>query len=132
MINILLPHKEGFSIKKASSVSITVSNNLVFSKYQNLIKVFGRDVSNPMFENNFIGLESSWNLLKSKNKNLAIKMCQIINKTKIPNQIIEIHNRPYLVQIIKRNLSFKHNICLFFHNDPLQMKGSKTIAERGV
>ncbi len=130
MINILLPYKEGFSKKKASSVSITVSNNLIFSKYKNLIKVFGRDLMNPMFKKNFVGIKNSWNLFKSRNENLAIQMCQYINETSISNQIIEIHNRPYLVQVTKNNLKLNHNLCLFFHNDPLQMKGSRSIFER--
>ena len=35
LINILLPYKEKFSKNKASSVSLTVANNLQFSKYKN-------------------------------------------------------------------------------------------------
>ena len=35
-INILLPYKEKFTKNKASSVSITVSNNLEFSKFKKI------------------------------------------------------------------------------------------------
>ena len=43
-INILLPYKEKFSINKASSVSLTVANNLEFSKYKKQIRIFGHNV----------------------------------------------------------------------------------------
>ena len=49
-INILLPHKEKFSNDLASSVSITIANNLKFSKFQNKIKIFGQHVTKPMFK----------------------------------------------------------------------------------
>ena len=43
-INILLPYKEKFDKEKASSVSITVKNNLTYTRYLNDIKIFGQDV----------------------------------------------------------------------------------------
>ena len=48
-INILLPYKEKFDENKASSVSITVKNNLLHSNYLNEIKIFGQNVENPFF-----------------------------------------------------------------------------------
>ncbi len=81
-INILLPYKEKFSKNKASSVSLTVANNLQFSKYKKQIRVFGHNLKDPMYKNNFIGIENSWNFLKSKNENIAQKMCKIINNEK--------------------------------------------------
>ena len=129
-INILLPYKEKFSINKASSVSLTVANNLEFSKYKNQIRIFGHNVEDPMYKNNFIGIHNSWNFLKSKNQNLSHKMCKIINKENEKFQIIEIHNRPYLVDSIYLNLKNKNRLSLFLHNDPLEMKGSKTVEDR--
>ena len=129
-INILLPYKEKFSLNKASSVSLTVANNLKFSKYKKQIRIFGHNVKNPMYKNNFIGIHNSWNFLKSKNHNLSHKMCEFINKENNKLQIIEIHNRPYLVDSVYLNLKNKNRISLFLHNDPLEMKGSKTIDDR--
>ena len=45
-INILLPYKEKFDENKASSVSITVKNNLMHTKFLNGIKVYGQNVEN--------------------------------------------------------------------------------------
>ena len=47
-INILLPYKEKFDENKASSVSITVRNNLLYSNYLNEIKIFGQNVESPL------------------------------------------------------------------------------------
>ena len=127
-INILLPHKEKFDKNKASSVSITVRNNLVHSKYLDHIKIFGQNVKNPFFKNNFVGLNYSFLSFKSKNKFLAHEMLKIINNDDDNKQLIEIHNRPYLVDKIKEKNKFP--ISLFFHNDPQTMKGSKSIKDR--
>ena len=127
-INILLPYKEKFDENKASSVSITVKNNLLHSSYLNEIKIFGQKVDNPLFADNFVGLKYSIFSLKGKNEFLAHEMLKIINKDTDKKQLIEIHNRPYLINQISKGR--KIQISLFFHNDPQEMKGSKSIKER--
>ena len=127
-INILLPYKEKFDKNKASSVSITVKNNLLYSNYLNQIKIFGQIVETPLFKDNFLGLKYSILSFKSKNKFLAHEMLKIIHKDINKNQLIEIHNRPYLIEEITRGSKFP--VSLFFHNDPQTMKGSKLIKER--
>ena len=124
-INILLPYKEKFDENKASSVSITVRNNLLHSNYLNQIKIFGQNVKNPFFKDNFVGLKYSILSLKSKNKFLAHEMLKIISKDVDRNQLIEIHNRPHLVDKITKGNKFP--ISFFFHNDPQSMNGSKSI-----
>ena len=54
-------------------------------------------------------------------------MLMMISKDNIKKQLIEIHNRPYLINQINRFNQFR---IFFFHNDPLTMKGSKSIKER--
>ena len=127
-INILLPYKEKFDENKASSVSITVRNNLIHSSYFDQIKVFGQNVKKPLFINNFVGLKYSILSLKSKNKFLASKMIEIVAKDSDKKQLIEIHNRPYLIDKIAKGNKFP--ISLFLHNDPQIMKGSKSIKDR--
>ena len=127
-INILLPFKEKFDKNKASSVSITVKNNLHYSKYLNEVRVYGQKVEKPLFQDNFIGFKYSYLSFKSKNEFLANNMSNIILEDTDKKQLIEVHNRPYLVdKISKRN---KYPISLFLHNDPLTMKGSKSIKDR--
>ena len=127
-INILLPYKEKFDENKASSVSITVKNNLMHTKFLNGIKVYGQNVENALFKDNFVGLNYSIFSLKSKNVFLLHRMLKMISEDNSKKQLIEIHNRPYLINQISR---FNHfPVSLFFHNDPLTMKGSKSIRER--
>ena len=81
-INILLPYKEKFDENKASAVSITVKNSL--------------------FKKNFQGIKHSFFTLKNKNVYLAQQMLRIILKCDYKKQLIEIHNRPYLVNVITK------------------------------
>ena len=74
IINILLPYKEKFDTLEATSVSTTVKNNLIYSKYIKNIIVYGRNVKNPILKENFLSINKSLNPFKSKNKNLAIKI----------------------------------------------------------
>ena len=128
-INILLPYKEMFDENKASSVSITVNNNLYYSQYLSDIKIFGQATDKPLFKKNFIGIKSPLFTFKGKNRYLSEQMCKIILKDKDDKQIIEIHNRPYLVNHIYNTIR-KFPICLFLHNDPKTMNGSKSPIER--
>jgi glycosyltransferase involved in cell wall biosynthesis len=128
-INILLPHKEKFDLNKASAVSITVKNNLFYSRYLNDINVFGQDVENSIFKNNFIGIKNSFFSFKSKNHFLTQEMLKIILGCDDKKQLIEVHNRPYLINEISKKINFLP-ISLFLHNDPKTMKGSKSIKER--
>ena len=96
-INILLPYKEKFDKNKASSVSITVKNNLMHTKFLKGIKVYGQYVENALFKDNFVGLNYSIFSLKSKNTFLEIdgmKDCNKIErslKTFIASEHISIH-----------------------------------------
>ena len=127
-INILLPYKEKFDENKASSVSITVKNNLLHTKFLSDITVYGQNVENPLFKNNFEGIKYSIFSLKSRNLFLAHKMLKMISKESSEKQLIEIHNRPYLIEQIAKNSNFP--ITLFLHNDPQTMKGSKSVKDR--
>ncbi|MDC0227938.1 glycosyltransferase family 4 protein [Alphaproteobacteria bacterium] len=127
-INILLPYKEEFDENKASSVSITVKNNLVYTDFLKDIKVYGQNVEKPLFKDNFVGINYNFFSFKSKNRFLADEMLSMISKSSENKQLIEIHNRPYLIdQIVKKN---NLPVSIFFHNDPQTMKGSKYVKDR--
>ena len=127
-INILLPYKEKFDVNKASSVSITIKNNLLHTKFLGNIRVYGQNVENPLFKDNFQGIKYPIFSLKSKNVFLAHEMLKLISKDSCNKQLIEIHNRPYLIEKIAKNINFP--ITLFLHNDPQTMKGSKSAKDR--
>lgn len=127
-INILLPYKEKFDINRASSVSITVKNNLFHTKFLRNIKIYGQEVENPIFKKNFVGFKYSLLSLKGKNEFLLNEMLKKTQEESKKKQLIEVHNRPYHIDQIARKTNFL--ITMFFHNDPLTMKGSKSIKQR--
>ena len=129
-INILLPHKEQFDKNNLSSVSITVLNNFNHSKFKKQIRIFGKEVKEPATPHNFIGIKNSLNIFKSKNLHLAKMMCISINKDSDNDQLVEIHNRPKLLKFIIKKIKIKYPVNIFFHNNPLDMAGSKTLFER--
>lgn len=128
-INIFLPYKEDFNSRRASAVSISVKNNLKHSIFKKSISIFGNKNDDPMFYKNFIGVKKSRNIFKGKNNHIADVMCKHIKKAVNETQIIEIHNRPYIFHRVFKKLP-KHNICIFFHNNPRDMNGSKSVKER--
>ncbi len=127
-INILLPYKEKFDKNLASSVSITVKNNLFYTKFLKNIKIYGQEVENPLYKKNFVGLKYSLLSLKGKNDFLLNEMLKQISEEIEKKQLIEVHNRPYHIDHIASRTNFP--ITMFFHNDPQTMKGSKSIEQR--
>src|SRR5210317_902076 len=112
-ILIILPYKESIDPNSAGAVSIYVKDTTKYSKYKKDIKI----ISSENFEKAKI----------FRNKNYIKNFCNKYKNTKI--DIIEIHNRPeYLAYIKKYFPSAKIN--LFFHNDPLTLRGSENIDER--
>lgn len=128
-INILLPFKEKFDLNDASSVSTTIRNNMKHSKYINDITVYGKNVKNPIYLENFVGITPKKFLFLNKNKFLAKQMVLKILNNKNDRQLVEIHNRPYLFKFLHNSLK-KFPISIFFHNNPLDMNGAKKIEQR--
>ena len=119
-ISILLPYKENFSENKAGAVSLYVSDVSKKSKFKKNIKIYGETSSKNILLKNFVHLDISKKIYLSKSKAYIF---EFIKKQKRDNSdIIEIHNRPSYIAAIKKNISSK--IFIYFHNDPLKMKGS--------
>ena len=112
-IFIILPFKESLEPKKSGAVSIYIKDSLKYSKYKKRIKLISSDeFSKSIF---------------FKNKNYINNFCKKYKDSKI--SIIEIHNRPEYVNILKKQFP-DCKIILTFHNDPVNLRGSKTVNER--
>lgn len=123
-ISIVLPHKEKYSYPGAGSVSIFVSNHLKNSIYKKNILILGAYQKKPLDKKNFIGVGS--------HKFFSNYFYLRAVKQKIKNNltdIIELHNRPNYFSYLKKNFPDK-KIIIFFHNNPLELNGSKSIEER--
>ena len=127
-IATILPYKENYSIDKASAASLWVSEFYKKSKFKKTNFIYGNTSSKKYLTTNYINI--NLNNLKSKFKSSTNEYINKLTK-EIKNKkfdLIEIHNRPLILnQLIKR---INNRYIFYFHNDPLSMKGSKTIKER--
>ncbi len=125
-ISVLLPYKENFSTQYAGAVSLLLKDTINLSKYKNYIKVFGStNYKKDILKNNYINLNTDKLFFQSRS-NIYVENF-IVHENKIKSNLIEIHNRPnYINKIYKIN----KNLVLYFHNDPLEIKGSKSIKDR--
>ena len=122
-IHILLPQKEFFLDKSPGAVSIMVSDQLKFSKFKKKINVYGSINIKKNYKNFFKPIKKSFFF---KNKNYLKDFSKYSIKK---NSIIEIHNRPFYFKYLKKKYP-ESKFILYFHNNPLDLKGSQTSSER--
>jgi glycosyltransferase involved in cell wall biosynthesis len=127
-IATILPYKENYSITKASAASLWVSEFFKNSKYKKENIIYGNTQYQDYLTNNYknIKLRTIKSRFKSTTNEYVNKLFTELNKKNF--DLIEIHNRPKL--LFKLINLVKNNFIFYFHNDPLSMKGSKTIKER--
>ena len=126
-IGILLPYKENFSPEYPGAVSLFVYETSLRSKYKKNITVFGSTKYKKKFDIKYRNIDLFSNPLRSQTKLYVNKFINLQNKYDF--SILEIHNRPSYINILKNKLPGKI-LSLYFHNDPLSMDGSKTIEDR--
>ena len=122
-IHILLPQKEFFLDKSPGAVSIMVSDQLKFSKFKNKINVYGSVGVKKKYKNFFKPIKKTFFF---KNKSYLKEFSKFSIKK---NAIIEIHNRPFYFKYLKKMYP-ERKFILYFHNNPLDLKGSQTTTER--
>ncbi len=127
-IATILPYKENYSFEKASAASLWVSEFYKYSRFKKKNIIFGNTKSNNFLTKNYVNIVLK--SIKFKFQSTTNEYCEkLIKKININNfDLIEIHNRPLILyKLVKKiNCSF----IFYFHNDPLSMKGSKSISER--
>jgi len=126
-ISILLPYKENFSPDYPGAVSLFVYETTKISNFKKKITVFGNTNFKKTFPIKYNNISLRNNLITSQTKDYVKKF--IVLEKRNRSSIIEVHNRPIYVNLIKEQIK-NITITLFFHNDPLSMDGSKTIGER--
>ena len=127
-IATILPYKENYSFEKASAASLWVSEFYKYSRFKKKNIIFGNTKSNNFLTKNYVNIILK--SIKSKFQSTTNEYCEkLIKKININNfDLIEIHNRPLILfKLIKK---INSRFIFYFHNDPLSMKGSKSISER--
>ena len=125
-ISILLPYKENYAQNYAGAVSLFVNDITNKSIYKKSINIFGNTNYKKKLSKNYINLNLKKKLFKSTSKQYVETFLEY--EEKIKSDLIEVHNRPNYIKLIKRN--YQSKLILYFHNDPLSMNGSKTVDER--
>jgi len=125
-ISILLPFKENFSANYAGAVSLFVNDTINHSIYKKKITVFGNTDYKNFLSTNYKNIEFKKKIFSSTNKLYVEKFLNI--ESKINSDLIEIHNRPSYISIIRKK--YHRLLFLFLHNDPLQMNGSRSVDDR--
>ena len=125
-ISILLPYKENFSPNYAGSISLFVSQTVKKSKYLKSIKIFGSTDYKKILLNNYINIKLNSKFYESTSKRYIKNF--ILKDKKDQSDLLEIHNRPHYIRLLSKY--YKNKIILYFHNNPLEMKGSKSLKER--
>ena len=127
-IATILPYKENYTFAKASAASLWVSEFYRKSKFKKSNYIYGHTKYDDFLSKNYINinLKNIKSKLKSATKEYSKKLIK-----KFKNQsydLIEIHNRPLILKEIMKSINSRY--IIYFHNDPLSMKGSKTVKER--
>ena len=127
-IATILPYKENYTFDKASAASLWVSEFFKKSKYKDNNIIYGHTKSKNYLSKNYKNI--NLNSIKSKLKSTTNEYANKLTKELINNNfdIVEIHNRPQL--FFKLTNKLKNKFIFYFHNDPLSMKGSKSVKER--
>jgi glycosyltransferase involved in cell wall biosynthesis len=128
-IATILPYKENYTFSHAAAASLWVCDFFKYSRFKKNNYIFGNTNTADFLTENYINV--SINNINSKLSSSTNEYCEnFIKKSKKYNfDIIEIHNRPLVFLILKAKI-LNTKFILYFHNDPISMKGSKTISQR--
>ena len=124
-IAILLPYKENFSHKSAGAVSIFVNDTNQLSIFKKNIKVYG-STKDRITLKKYTNINLKKNFFYSTTAQYIKKFIKLTKDKKV--DILEVHNRPNYINYLDN--IFKCKKILYFHNDPQDMQGSKSIDQR--
>ncbi len=127
-ISILLPYKENFSPRYAGAVSLLVNDTVLSSKYKNNTTVYGSTDFKEKFYANYKNISFNKYFFESSNIKYAQNFLRLEKKNK--SDLIEVHNRPAVFNYLADKVEKTKKLVLYFHNDPLSLRGSISINQR--
>ena len=124
----ILPYKENYTKEKASAASLWIAEFYKKSKFKKENYIFGSTNSKNYLTKNYINIPllNIKSKFKSATSEYTEKLIKKIKKKKF--DLIEIHNRPLILEKLIKNINSK--FIIYFHNDPLSMKGSRSTSQR--
>jgi len=128
VIDILLPSKERFGPRNAGAISGVVRDLVTASQTPDRFRVIGRPVDEPFDDITFTGIAPRRAWLHGQNIGLANAYLHHLRSHPAPD-LVEVHSRCHVAMHIKAHRP-DLRVALYLHNDPREMKGSRTTAER--
>lgn len=131
LTDIILPHKERFTLNNAGAVS-TVSRDLAsLGSHPHEFRIFGTTVDTPLLGEQFHGLTAKSSWFRSQTRQFVTAYLRFLSDAKTQPDLIEVHGR---LEVAKWIAEARPDIpvCLYLHNDPRSMKGGKTPQERAI
>jgi glycosyltransferase involved in cell wall biosynthesis len=127
-IDILLPSKESFGPKNAGAISGVVLDLIEESRTSDCFRVVGSEVGTPFAGAMFKGLQPRHGWLHGSNIGLAAAYLHDLRLSGSPD-LVEVHSRCHVASYLKKKRP-DLKVVLYLHNDPRDMKGSRSTAER--
>jgi len=126
-IATILPKGEGFSDDSFGAISLCIRDFTLHSRYKDTTHILG-GVDLPGFEgiNYHFMPVAKW--YQNRSKSYIAHCMNFIRKQNI--DLVEIHNRPHFVHHMKNRITSP--ITLHLHNDPQEMKYTRTPKERSI
>lgn len=126
-LHLLLAPKERFEPEGAGAFALNVLETSRVSRFRDGITVFASPVAKPFDGVRFQPLQKARWWQGDRNKTMARRYATRTDKN--PPDLVEVYNRPIMVDILRRALDTRL-IALHFGNDPRKMDGSRSAAER--
>ena len=126
-LHLLLAPKERFEPGGAGAFALNAFETSRASHWRSGITVFGSPVAQPFPGVSFQSLVTSRFSLTDRNVAMARHYANAVKHD--PPDLVEIFNRPVMVDTIKRRLG-EVPVVVHFGNDPRGMDGSRSVVER--
>jgi len=126
-LHLLLAPKERFEREGAGAFALNVLETSRASRFRDGITVFGSPVKNPFPGIRFLPLPKARWWEGDRNRTMARRYANHVGAQ--PPALVEVYNRPVIVDMLRRGLGALP-IVLHFGNDPREMDGSRSVAER--
>ncbi|HXT06218.1 MAG TPA: glycosyltransferase family 4 protein [Roseiarcus sp.] len=123
-IAVVLPSRETFTLKHSGAVALCGRDFARFSRFAGRIDILGAGPCE--YEDVPYKRLTDWRRWWRRDRDAY---AQAVAEVTADHALIEVQNRPHMVAKLRRRLP-KAKLALHLHNDPQQMQGSRTPAER--
>jgi glycosyltransferase involved in cell wall biosynthesis len=129
LIHALMPYKEHYTAPNAGAVAMVCRDMISASAYGKRVHVFGRPLDHTPLTQPYTALKPQMRMLFGNNIGLARAYLRHLKSLPEQPDLIEVHGRCQVAALIAKSRP-DLKIVLILHNDPREMKGARSLAER--